>query len=193
MRTLIPVLMISLLTAFGCGGSDDATTDETGNIETATANDAMPDDAIHGMPADDVHASAMNEAMGGGMHGGGGGINAEITLAPEIADDWRAVKVRLIELATMDETFHEVPIGGSAALGDSGLTFEAVAFIPDFVMDETGITSRSAEPQNPAVRIVVFEEGKDDYTGWLFGAMPEIHAFPHETYGLTLVEGVRAE
>jgi len=190
MRTLLCITTIAALAALGCGGSTDETTTEP---ETASAHDAMPSDAIHGMPQDDVHAGAMSKTMGGAMHGGGGGINAEITLDPEIADDWAAIKVRVVELESMTESFYEIPVGGTAPLGDTGLTLEAVAFVPDFVMDGSGITSRSAEPQNPAARIVISEEGKDDYTGWLFGAMPEIHAFPHETYGVMLVEAIPAK
>lgn len=144
------------------------------------------------MPDDDVHADAMGSTMGGQMHQGGG-VNAEITLDPEIADDWRAIRVRVVELASMEESFHVVGIGEQEPLGDTGLTLRAVAFIPDFVMDGGGVSTRSAEPQNPAASVVIIEEGKADYEGWLFGAMPEIHAYPHESYGVMLAEGVPAE
>jgi hypothetical protein len=181
MRYSISLVLITLLAALGCGGSSAPTTEDT---DAAAAHGGMPDD--------DVHSAAMGEAMGGGMHQGGG-INATVNLDPEIADDWRAVKVRVVVLETMTETFHEIPVGGAATLGDSGLTLEVVAFVPDFVMGEDGITSRSADPQNPAARVVIMEEGKDAYEGWLFGAMPEIHAYPHEKYGVVLVEGLPAE
>ncbi len=178
MRNTRTLLLVALLATLGCGGSADPTTD---NIEPASSHDAMPND--------DVNAGA---ATGDEMHRGGG-INAEITLDPEIADDWQAIRVRVVKLDTMDETFFEIAIGEEASLGDTGLTLRAVAFIPDFVMSETGITSRSADPQNPAARVIIIEEGKGDYEGWLFGAMPEIHAFAHEVYGVMLVEGVPAE
>lgn len=184
MRYLLCFTMIATLAALGCGGGTEDTVSEP---EPASAHDTLPADADHGMPDDDVHAGAM----GGAMHGSGG-INAEITLAPEIADDWSAVKVRVVELETMAESFYEIPVGGKAPLDDTGLTLEVLTFIPDFVMSESGITSRSAEPQNPAARVVISEEGKDDYTGWLFAAMPEIHAFPHHTYSVVLAEGIPA-
>ena len=192
MRNTTTLAMITLLAALGCGGS---TTPPAEDVETAT-HDGMPDDDVHGMmegmPKDDVHAGAVDSVMGGGGMHSGGGINAEVTIDPEIADDWKAIRVRVVDLATMNETFHEVAIGEEAPLGDSGLTPRAVAFIPDFVMSEGGITTRSADPQNPAARVVIIEEGKDDYEGWLFGAMPEIHAYPHDLYGVMLSEGVPA-
>ncbi len=181
MRNSKTLILITLLAAFGCGGS---TTPPADDVTTEAAHEAMPED--------DVHADAMDAAMEGGMHSGGG-INAEITLDPEIADDWRAIRVRVVELSTMTESFYEIPIGEEGPLGDTGLTLRAVAFIPDFVMSEGGITTRSADPQNPAARVVIIEEGKADYEGWLFGAMPEIHAYPHELFGVMLSEGVPAE
>ncbi len=181
MRNAQTLILITLLAALGCGGSTTPPADE---VETASANEGMPDD--------DVHAGAMGSATEGGMHQAPG-INAEITLDPEIADDWQAIRVRVVDLTTMDESFHEIVIGEDAPLGDTGLTLRAVAFIPDFVMSEAGITSRSAEAQNPAAWVVIVEEGKADYEGWLFGAMPEIHAYPHEQYGVMLAEGVPVE
>ncbi len=177
MRNCRTLIFISLLATLGCGGS---TTPPADDVNSTAAEQAMPDD--------DVHAGAM----GGGMHQSAG-INAEVSLDPEIADDWRAIRVRVVDLGTMEESSYEIPIGEAVPLGDTGLTLQAVAFIPDFVMGETGITSRSAEAQNPAARVVILEEGKTDYEGWLFGAMPEIHPFPHEQYAVMLSEGVPVE
>lgn len=177
MRNSRTLLLVALLATLGCGGSADPTTD---TIEPATSHEAMPNDEV------------ADAATGDEMHRGGG-VNAEITLDPEIADDWQAIRVRVVQLETMDETFHEIVIGEEAPLGDTGLTLRAVDFIPDFVMSEAGVTSRSADPQNPAARVVIIEEGKGDYEGWLFGAMPEIHAYPHEVYAVMLAEGVPAE
>ncbi len=181
MRNSKTLFLITLLAAFGCGGSATSPTDD---VATEATHDSIP--------ADDVHANAMGAGTEGGMHAGGG-INAEITLDPEIADDWRAIRVRVVELSTMEDSFYDIGIGEEAALGDTGLTLRAVAFIPDFAMSLGGITSRSAEHQNPAARVVIIEEGKDEFEGWLFGAMPEIHAYPHELYGVMLSEGVPAE
>lgn len=185
MRNLVFPILIALLAAFGCGGSQTPTGEQP---DTAAAHQAMPDD--------DVHASAMGEGMGGGMGGAmhqGGAMNAEVSLDPAIADDWQAIRVRVVDLASGAESVHEIPLGGEAVLGDSGLTLKAVTFVPDFVMGEDGIGSRSAEPDNPAARVVIAEDGQPDYEGWLFGAMPGIHPYPHETYGVVLVEGVPAE
>lgn len=158
------------------------------------AGNAAPDDDLHQltaeMPADEVHSTAMGEAMGGTM---GSPLNTEITLAPEIVAAWSGIRLQVVEPETGDAEAFDIPLGDTVELGGSGLTLTAVAFVPDFVMDEGGITSRSADPNNPAVRVVISEDGAVDYEGWLFAAMPGIHPYPHERYRVLLVEGIAAE
>jgi len=159
-----------------------------------SAGNAAPDDDLHQltaeMPADDVHSTAMGEAMGGAM---GSPLNTEITLAPEIAAAWSGIRLQVVESETGDAEAFDIHLGDTVELGGSGLTLTAVAFVPDFVMDEGGITSRSADPNNPAVRVIISEDGAVDYEGWLFAAMPGIHPYPHERYRVLLVEGISAE
>lgn len=185
MRFLIVMILSLTTTLFGCGAT---TENDTAN---AAGESVMPDDDVHrqaaGMPADDAHASAM-----GGM-GMGGGLNTDINVDAAIADAWSGISVRVVDVEAGEESTFEISLGESLELGDSGLTLTATAFLPDFVMDESGITSRSAQTHNPAARVVIAEEGTSDYEGWLFAKMPEIHPFPHERYSVLLVEGIPAE
>jgi len=171
MRYLFATVLTLALILTGCGaGTDTAETD------------------VQAMPNDDVHATAMGESMGGMM----GGLNTDISLDPEIANAWSGIRVHVVDSEIGDGQLIDVALGETVALGESGLTLSATAFVPDFVMDERGITSRSAETHNPAARVVITEEGMADYEGWLFAAMPEIHPFPHERYRVLLVEGIPA-
>jgi hypothetical protein len=118
------------------------------------------------------------------------------TVEPDLQampDEWAGIRLHVVDSETGDGQIIDVTLGETVALGDSGLTLSADTFVPDFVMDERGITSRSAETHNPAARVVITEEGKADYEGWLFAAMPEIHPFPHERCQVLLVEGIPAE
>jgi hypothetical protein len=172
MRHLSAVMLTLSLILVGCGaGSDTAETE------------------VQAMPDDDVHAAAMGESMGGMM----GGLNTEISLDPEIAGAWSGIRVHVVDSETGDGLIIDVVLGETVALGDTGLTLSADIFVPDFVMDETGITSRSAETHNPAARVVITEEGMADYQGWLFAAMPEIHPFPHDRFQVLLIEGIPSE
>lgn len=169
--TFVIALALALVLA-GCGAGSDTAQPET-----------------QAMPEDNVHANAAGSSMPGMM----GGVNTEIRLDPEIAAAWSGIRVRVVDSETGDDQTIDVPLGENVALGDSGLTLSTDTFIPDFVMDEGGITSRSAETLNPAARVVISEEGVADYEGWLFAAMPEIHPYPHERYQVLLVEGIPAE
>jgi hypothetical protein len=121
-----------------------------------------------------------------------GGLDSEIAVAPEIAGAWRAVRLRVVDAESGDEQLFEVALGGAELLGESGLVVSVEAFIPDFVMSERGIGSRSAEPHNPAARVVISEEGVEDFRGWLFAAMPENFSYENPRYRVLLVEGVLA-
>ena len=170
MRHLFAIALTVPIIFAGCGAGSET---------------ADPD--VQAMPNDDVHASAMGDGMGGGMMGG---LNTEIDLDPEIAAAWSGVRVHLVDSETGEAEIFDVVLGEAVSLGDSGLTLSADTFLPDFVMHEGGITSRSAETQNPAARVVITEEGMADYEGWLFAAMPEIHPFPHDRYQVLLIEGI---
>jgi len=153
----------------GCGGK------APGNPETAPSEPAGP-------------VSTVTGATSGGL----GDMSTAVHVAPEISGAWRAVRVRVVDIESGEEQTFEIPLGGADILGDTGLVLSAETFVPDFVMDERGITSRSAEPQNPAVRVVISENGMEDWEGWLFAAMPEIESFPHDRYRVLLVEGIPA-
>jgi hypothetical protein len=152
-----------------------------------------------GGEADDTPEAAPPEAAGPistvveTTSGGLGDMNTAVHVAPEIAEAWRGVRVRVVDIDTGEGRTFEIPLGGADILGDTGLTLSAGIFIPDFVMDERGITSRSSEPQNPAVRVIISEDGMEDYEGWLFADMPEIESYPNPFYRVLLVEGIPAE
>jgi hypothetical protein len=172
MRYLFAIILTLALIVTGCGAGSDT---------------AKPD--VQAMPDDDVRSSAMGESTGGMM----GGLNTDIHLDPEIAGAWSGIRVHVVDSETGDGQIFDIALRETVALGDSGLTLSADTFVPDFVMDERGITSRSAETHNPAARVVITEEGMADYQGWLFAAMPEIHPFPHDRFQVLLVEGISSE
>ena len=192
MRLTMTLFLAALMAAFGCGDAHRAENGEhSPELESAQAHDAeMPDDDVHrqagAMPQDDPHAGAMGgdqSAMA---------LNTEIRVDPAIENAWSGIRVRIEAIEGGQSQSFDVRLGETAALGDSGISLTAKLFIPDFVMDGGGITSRSANPVNPAARVIITESGKEPYEGWLFAAMPAIHAYPHDTYKVLLAEGIPA-
>jgi len=186
---MLAVTLSLAAATFACGGGAKApATGDASSAQTpapAQAQTAGSHDASATMPDDATHQDAM-----GGQHASS--LKTDVTLPDDVRSAWSGVQVKLVDSTTKAETTYDVPLGQTVALGDSGLTLEAVAFVPDFVMDASGITTRSADPNNPAAKVVIRENGVDDYSGWLFANMPEIHPYPHERYQVLLVGGVTA-
>ena len=123
---------------------------------------------------------------------GAADFDTPATIDPDVAAAWSGVRIRVIDRDGGSEEIFDIPINGAELLGESGLVLSAGAFLPDFILDENGISSRSAEPVNPAVRVIISEDGMEDFEGWLFASMPEIHPYPHQRYEVLLVEGIPA-
>jgi hypothetical protein len=71
-----------------------------------------------------------------------------------------------------------VKLHESFRAGDSEYSAKAVEFQPDFTMDlkSRKVTSRSSEPRNPAVRVIVWKNGVPQDTSWAFLNMPPHYA-----------------
>ncbi len=183
MRHSIALTLVLFVALVGCGAKTDST------AEVPAGEQAIPNDDVHKtaaqMPADD--------AQGSGMGGMMAGLNTDIAMDPSIEGAWSGVLIRVVDSETGDEQTYEIQLGGADLLGETGLVLTVQTFVPDFVMDDSGITSRSAETNNPAVRVLISEEGMEDYEGWLFAKMPEIHPYPHTRYAVLLVEGIPSE
>lgn len=171
MRFPFILTLLATLSLFGCGAGD-------------TPTDLAPP------AADEGPSNMMGQMMGGDQHDMG--LNTEVTLAADVAAAWNGAIVQVAGPEGEPQRY-DLPFGEAVSLGETGLTATALVFVPDFVMAEDGITTRSAEAANPALRIHVIEEGRPDYEGWLFAAMPEIHPFPHDTYSILLAGGLPAE
>lgn len=174
MKNILGIFLLATLSLYGCGQKPAENTADSRDAAEAQ----MPKDAVHGQMGDTT--GAEHEAMQ---------VNTDVNLTDAIKAAWSGA---IVEVKTKDGApqRYTLKLGEAAPLGDTGLTATALAFVPDFVMDDSGITSRSAEAKNTALEVLIQEEGKPDYKGWLFGAMPSIHPFPHDTYSVILIKGV---
>ena len=111
-------------------------------------------------------------------------------IVPEEADGkWKAVK--LLIKNKKDEARNEmktINLGSSFELEDSGIKVSVGPFLPNFVMSQKAYTSSGNELTNPAVQLVVEQNGKTLYTGWAFAKYPTMYAFEHEDFALQLMD-----
>ena len=155
-------LALTVLAFWACGGQPDADHDQKTNSRTQAEILALTD------------------------------FDTEATVPPGIAEAWSGVRIQVVDREDGFQETYDIPVGGAELLGESGLVLSAGVFLPDFILDEDGITSRSMEPINPAVRVVISEDGMQDFEGWLFAEMPEIHPYPHTRFQVLLLEGIPA-
>ena len=108
-----------------------------------------------------------------------------------VTQAYSGIVLRWRDSASGKEGRLDVPLGGSAPLPGSPLTIAADVFLPAFTMTADAITSGGIEPENPAARIRVAENGKEIFGGWIFQRFPDVHPFSHPRFSLRLDGGVR--
>jgi hypothetical protein len=198
---LLTAALAVFLLASGCQqGKAPQQQKEGKSARDATAEIPQPMlDALHGKRPEDVPAPAMPpappsmapeaQAAPGRMPVGMPRVPAKVTVPDEVKKAWKAVIVEVAEAggATKD---YKVTVPGEITIPGSGLRLKVESFLPDFKMTPGGITSLSNEPNNPAARVEVVEDGKTVFKGWLFKLYPEAHPFQHPKYRVVLKDWV---
>jgi hypothetical protein len=114
-------------------------------------------------------------------------LQREVRVPDNVEGKWKSVQI-LIRNKTDDgkNELKTVALGSSFQIGDSGIKVTAGPFLPNFVMDQGTYTSMNNQAINPAVQLVVEENGKILYKGWTFAKYPEMYAFEHDKFALEL-------
>jgi len=117
-------------------------------------------------------------------------IDRAVNVSKEVAAKWKAVKLTVENKASKASKEYTVAVGSELAVPNTKIKIKVLAFLPDFRMGETDISSASDKPNNPAAQIAVAEPGRETWTGWLYSMHPGVHPFQHETVVVTLMGGV---
>lgn len=118
-------------------------------------------------------------------------VEKKILVPDSVKAKWNKVKVVFEDKTSKKSSEYTVNLGSEFKVPNTNLKIVVGEFLPDFRMDESTITSASDMPNNPAVRVEVFENGKSIFKGWLYSKFPAIHPFEHQKYGIILKEGVK--
>jgi hypothetical protein len=118
----------------------------------------------------------------------------EIIVPEDVKTRWESVVLVFQDKEQAKSEEITVKIGDEVSLVGSNLKVVVGYFLPDFKLDfEKGVlTSTSSEPNNPAVGVQILEGENQIYPesgkkwGWLYANFPQMHAFEHQRYGLTL-------
>jgi hypothetical protein len=120
------------------------------------------------------------------------GQQATVTIPAEVKGKWKAVKLTVLDKNKKTSKDFEAKIGEDTPIPGTKLSIKAEDFVPAFVMQGMNVTSASNEPTNPAAKVIITENGKEIFKGWLFQRFPSTHAFNHPEFAITLTGGVRS-
>ncbi|ACH37140.1 lipoprotein, putative [Citrifermentans bemidjiense Bem] len=112
----------------------------------------------------------------------------EVVVPDDVKRKWKAVEIAVSDKQHNQQKVYTIKLGSELKIPGSNLTLRVENFLPHFVMEGTTLTSQSNQLVNPAAQIVIREDAKEIYKGWLFSLYPTTHAFQHPLYGFTLVD-----
>ncbi len=115
----------------------------------------------------------------------------KIIVPPETKNSWTGIKFIFEDRNTKKKSEYAAKLGSEMNITGTDIKIVFGEFLPDFKMEKDVITTKSNEPNNPAVRVEISEKGRRIFAGWLYAKYPEIHGFEHQRYSITLKEGVR--
>ncbi len=91
--------------------------------------------------------------------------------------DWENPKVEILAKKSEDPSFLknlELRLGEKIELNGENLEVSFLHFVPDFVINEKNqVTTRSLEPNNPAVFIEGWQDEEQIFSGWIFAKFPD--------------------
>ncbi|MGA1863173.1 hypothetical protein OWM07_09830 [Deferribacter thermophilus] len=119
-------------------------------------------------------------------------VEKRIVVPDEVAKMFKSVLITVKDNIEKKDLDTEIIIGQTSEVSGTPLAIEVEAFLPDFVMDETGVmTSKSVDENNPAVKVKIYKNKELVFDGWVFGKFPEMHAFTDDRYSIVYKGAVK--
>ena len=119
-------------------------------------------------------------------------VERTIVVPDEVKGKWTKVVLNVVDRGSNKSGEYTVKLKSEFNIPNTDLKIMVGDFLPDFIINETTLTSASSRPNNPAVKVEIFEGGKSIFRGWLYAKYPTMHPFEHPKYAITLKEGVRS-
>ena len=120
-----------------------------------------------------------------------GSTGRTVRVPDSVKGKWLAVKLKVeMKNGASVPQILTVKLGDDLVIPGSALKLRVDDFLPALQVKDSEITSASNEPSNPAVLVTIRDGDKETFRGWLFGKFPDMQPFEHQTYRITLVEGI---
>ncbi len=200
MRYLLAISIIGVLFS-ACGVNDPEGKDTSGAVEVASMKNP-PQDAEGSFSKQAPPLTDQQMAQGQLQEEGSGTalddhpnlatydkVDRQLVLPKTVEGKWKAVKILVRDKADDElSVMKQVDLGQSFTLANGAIKIQADSFLPNFVLTKGEVTSLGNELKNPAVKLVITENGKEIYNGWTFAMYPALYAFEHDRYSLQLMD-----
>lgn len=172
----MPALVLPIISCSGAGDAGVA-----GSVQAATGNDA----ARNGPQVPNLLPLLDRNAATKVPHAKSEGGQRAVTVPPEVQAKWKAVE---LSMTPPDGPAQQakVAVGSEIALRKSASVVRVLAFVPAFQITDAGVTSRSNEPDNPAVLVRLSERDRTIAEGWVFQKLPEFNTFKSDNVRIEL-------
>ena len=183
--------MIAIALLIGCGGGDDNET-PLPHAKKISDVDVPKYEGSGSKPAYSEKQPTPDETHPGVKEGVK--VDRGVVVPQEVEDQWKAVKIMVRnKIDESRNSMKTVSLGDSFKLDGSAIKVTVGPFMPNFVMTQKNYSSKGNELTNPAVRLIVEENGKILYEGWAFAKYPTMYAFEHDEFALQLMDYIPAD
>jgi hypothetical protein len=122
-----------------------------------------------------------------------------VIVPDSVKGKWKAVVLQIDNKETKKTGDFTVNLNSELLIPNSNLKVVVGDFLPDFTMSGLDVTSKSNDPDNPAVAVRIFEGSNQVFPApgkkwaWFFGRpeLRSLHPFESPKYGIVLKTGVR--
>ncbi len=195
MKNIILLIFMGLIVIAGCGEAPERKIEGAIDISETGMTGAKPAEGSATKAAPPLTDQQLAEGLGNDIDGhppltkDQKNVQREIFVPKSVAGKWKAVKILVRDKSDEERNIMQtIDLGSTFPLGDSGIIVNAVEFFPNFVLDQTRYTSMDNTLDNPAIHLVITENGKEIYNGWTFAKYPGLYAFEHQRYSLQLMD-----
>ncbi len=192
MRRVVKVVLISLMLTGMIAGCKKSEEHPVTNVPPQ-----MPAAPMGQMPAAPMGQAPGQMPLQSPMppHGDSASMAPKVertVVVPDVVKGkWSKVVLNVVDKGSNKSAEYTVKLKSEFKIPNTDLKIKVGDFLPDFRMNGSTLTSASDQPNNPAVKIEVFEGGKSIFNSWLYAKFPTAHPFEHPKYAITLKEGVK--
>jgi len=119
-------------------------------------------------------------------HPVGSEVKREVKVPNEVKTKWKSVNLKVRDMEKNSEELISVNIGKETSIKGGNFAVKVEAFLPDYTIYDTYISSKSNEPVNPPVLIELLQGGKSVAKGWVFTNLTAFNSYKHNRYEVVL-------